>query len=102
MTYQEKVEALGGDSYDFDDAVDYQPGYFDYDDPRDYEEWCDWNDPDVAEGYYDPFHPDVEGGFAFAGTTFGVGFSRLSRDYRPSMVTLIRDPGSLFRGRRIY
>ena len=22
---------LGGDSYDFDDAVDYQPGYFDYD-----------------------------------------------------------------------
>ena len=26
------------------------PGYgYDYD-PRDYEEWCDWNDPDVAEG----------------------------------------------------
>ena len=21
------------------------PGYFDYDDPRDYEEWCDWDDP---------------------------------------------------------
>ena len=35
MTYHEKIEALVGDSYDFDDAVDHQPGYFNYDDPRD-------------------------------------------------------------------
>ena len=35
--------------------VDSQPGSFDYDDPSDYEEWCDWNDVDVEEGYYDPF-----------------------------------------------
>ena len=33
MTYHEQVEALGGDSYDFDNVVDYQPGYFDDDDP---------------------------------------------------------------------
>ena len=52
MTYYEKIEALGGASYNYDDPVDNLPGYCDYDDPRDYEEWCDWNDPDVAEGYY--------------------------------------------------
>ena len=26
--------------------ADDQPGSFDYDDPRDYEEWCAWNDVD--------------------------------------------------------
>ena len=54
MTYWEKLEALGGDSYDYDEGVDGQPGSFDYDDPRDYE-WCDWNDVNIEEGYYDPF-----------------------------------------------
>ena len=47
MTYWDKLEALGGDTYDYDEGVDSQPGSFDYDDPRDYEEWCDWNDVDV-------------------------------------------------------
>ena len=32
---------------------------------EDYEEWCDWDDPDVVEGYYDPLRPDVEAGFVF-------------------------------------
>ena len=50
MTYYERLEALGDDSYDYDDGVDSRPGSFDYDDPRDYEEWCDCNDLDVAEG----------------------------------------------------
>ena len=40
-------------------------GSFDYDDPRDYEEWCNWNDVDVEEGYYDPFQLDVSPGTAF-------------------------------------
>ena len=44
MTYQEKVEALSGTIYDYDDVNDNRPGYFDYDDPRDYEEWCGWDD----------------------------------------------------------
>ena len=43
MTNWEKLEALGGDTYDYDEGLS-QPGSFDYDDPRDYEEWCDWND----------------------------------------------------------
>ena len=72
VTYYEKIEALGGASYDYFGAVDNETDYFDYDDPRDYEEWCDWNDPDVAEGYYDPFRPNVEGGFVFPRTAFGV------------------------------
>ena len=72
MTYHLNIEALGGASYDYDDAVDNQTGYFDYDDPRDYEKWCDWNDLDVAEGYYVLFRPDVEGGFVFPKTAFGV------------------------------
>ena len=73
MTYQEKIEALSGTIYDYDDVIGNQPGYFDYDGPQDYEEWCDGNDPDVVEGYYDPFRPDVEGGFVFPMTDFGVG-----------------------------
>ena len=63
MTNWEKLEARGGDSYDYDEGVDGQSGSFDYDDPMDYEEWCDWNDVVVEEGYYDPFQPDVEGRF---------------------------------------
>ena len=65
MTYWKKLQALGGDSYDYDEGVDSQSGSFDYDDPRDYEEWCDWNDVEVEEGYYYPFQPDVSPGTAF-------------------------------------
>ena len=71
MTYHEKLEAQGGDIYDYDDGVDSQPGSFDFDEPQDYEEWCDWNDPDVAEVYYDPPRLDVEGGFVFPWIAFG-------------------------------
>ena len=38
MTYQEKIEALSGTIYDYDDVCDNRPDYFDYDDPCDYEE----------------------------------------------------------------
>ena len=62
----------GGDSYDYVEGVDGQPSFFDYDDPRDYEEWCDWNDVDVDEGYYDPFRPDVEVGFVSPVNVFGM------------------------------
>ena len=72
MTYWEKHEALGGDTYDYDEGVDSQPGSFDHDDPRDYEKWCAWNDVDVEEGYYDPFQPDVEGRFVSPGDAFGM------------------------------
>ena len=71
MTYWERFDALGGDSYDYDEGVDSQPGFFDYDDPWDYEEWCDWNDVDVEEGYYDPFQPDVREGLSLLGLCLG-------------------------------
>ena len=45
MTYQQKIEALSGTIYDYDDVNANTPGYFDYDDPRDYEEWCGWDFP---------------------------------------------------------
>ena len=45
MTYGEMLDALGGDSYDYVEGVDL--GSFENDDPRDYEEWCDWNDVDI-------------------------------------------------------
>ena len=38
MTYQEKIEAVSGTIYDYDDVNDNQPGYYDCDDPCDYEE----------------------------------------------------------------
>ena len=31
MTYQEKIEALSGTIYDYDDVIDKHPDYFDYD-----------------------------------------------------------------------
>ena len=40
MNYWERLEVLGNDSYDYEDEVGGQPDSFDYDDPRDYEEWC--------------------------------------------------------------
>ena len=49
MTHWEKLEALGGDSYAYDDGFGSQPSSLYYDDPRDYEEWCDWN-VDIEEG----------------------------------------------------
>ena len=64
MTYWKMFETLGGDSYDYDEGVDSGP--------RDSEEWCDWNDVDVEEGYDDPFRPDVGEGFVSAGTAFGM------------------------------
>ena len=116
MTYWEKLEALGGDSYDYDEGVDSQPGSFDYDDPRDYEEWCDWNDVDVEDGNYDPFQPDVEGRFVSPGIAFGMDTDAVvvdsvvceakNVDLQISelpglMVTLVQDPGRPFRSLEI-
>ena len=38
----------------------------------DCEEWCDLNDVDIEEGYYDPFQPNVGGGFVSPGDAFGT------------------------------
>ena len=72
MTYWEKLEALGGDTYDYDAGVDSQPGPFDYDDLRNYEEWCDRNDVNVEKGYYNPFQPDEKGRFVSPVDAFGM------------------------------
>ena len=55
MTCWEKLEAMSDDSYDSYEGADGPLGYFDYDDPRDCEEWCAWNDVDEDKGYYAPF-----------------------------------------------
>ena len=61
MTYQEKIEALGGTIYDYDDVSDNRLGYFDYDDPCDYEEW-DGSDVPVDDGTcYGPYRSDAAG-----------------------------------------
>ena len=39
MTDQQKIEALSGTIYDYDDVCDNLPDYFDYNDPYDYEEF---------------------------------------------------------------
>ena len=59
MSCWEKLEAMSDASYESYGGVDGQPAYFDYDDPRDYEEWCAWNDIEENEGYYIPFQLDV-------------------------------------------
>ena len=72
MSYWERLEVLGDDSYGYDDDLNGQAGYFDYYDPRDYEEWCDWNDADAAEGYYHPDRLHGEGGFVYFKDAFGL------------------------------
>ena len=57
---------MSDDSYGSYEGVGGHPGYFDYDDPRDYEEWCAWNDVDEDKGYYVPFSPNVVGGVLFS------------------------------------
>ena len=80
MTCWKKLEAMSDDSYDSEDSydssgeVDSQPGCFYYDDPRDYEEWCAWND--VDEGYCVPFQPDVAGGFFLSGLLLWLSLSQ--------------------------
>ena len=76
MTYQERIEALSGTIYDYDDVNDNQPGYFDYDDPCDYEEWCGWDDPVENGMRCDPYRSDVTGG----GTVFSRVWSGVRSD----------------------
>ena len=50
MTDWDRHEALGGDSYGYYGDFDSPPGFSDYDDPRDYREWCDWSDVEEDDG----------------------------------------------------
>ena len=50
--------------------IDNQLGYFDYDDPCDYEEWCAWDDPEEGGTCGDPYRSDVTDG---GGQVFGSG-----------------------------
>ena len=65
MTYWERQDILGDANFDYADGGCDHPGDFDYDDPRDYEEWCDWNDTEKVEGYYHPDHLHEDGGFVY-------------------------------------
>ena len=71
MTFWERLEILGDDSYGYEDGVRSLPGDFDYDDPRDYEEGCDWIVAVVAEGYYHADHLHEDGGFVYFNDAFG-------------------------------
>ena len=82
MTCWEKLDVMCDDSYDSYERADCQPGYFDYDDPQDYEEWCAWNDVDEDEGYYAPFPPNVEGGDFCSAVVDSVGYEP-SREEMP-------------------
>ena len=62
MTYYEKIEALSGTIYDYDDVIDNTTAYFNYDGPRDYEEWCGWDDPGNDGMHCDPYRSDVTNG----------------------------------------
>ena len=66
------MKPWGGGNYGYYEEVDSQTCSSDYDDPRDYQEWCDWNDVDDDDGYYDPFQPGVEGEFFSPGNASGM------------------------------
>ena len=65
------IEALSGTIYDYDDVCDNRRGYFDYDDPYDYEEWYGWDGPVEGKICYDPYRSDIAGG----GTIFSQAWS---------------------------
>ena len=71
MTYQEKIEALSGTIYDYDDVSDNQPGYSDYDDSYYYEEWYGCDGTVEGEMCYVPYRSDIAGG----GTIFSQAWS---------------------------
>ena len=71
MTYQEKIDALSGTIYDYDDVIDNKPGYFDYDDPHDFEEWYGCDSPVEGELWHNPYQSDIAGG----GTIFSQAWS---------------------------
>ena len=56
--------------------VDNQSGYFDYDDPCDYEEWDTWDDLGEGGTCGDPYRSDVTDG----GTVFPRGWSGVPSD----------------------
>ena len=56
--------------------IDNQPGYFDYDDPCDYEEWDTWDDPGEGGTCGDPYRSDVTDGR----TVFPRGWSGVRSD----------------------
>ena len=78
MTYQEKIEALSGTIYDYDEASDNRPDYFDYDDPYDYEELYGCDGLVEDEMCYDPCRLDAAGG--------GTIFSRVWAGYRTGIM----------------
>ena len=65
VTYWERLDILGDDSYDYADNGCDHLGDLDYDDLQDYEEWCDWNDTETVEGYYHADHLHEDGGFVY-------------------------------------
>ena len=65
MTYWERRELLGDDSYGYEDGVRSSPTDFYYDDLRDYKEWCERDDAEAAEGYWHA------GGFVYFRDAFG-------------------------------
>ena len=54
-----RCEALGSDGYDYYEGFDSRSRSYDYDDPRDYQEWDE--DIEDTEGYYDIFPGEGEG-----------------------------------------
>ena len=71
-TNWEGREALWGDSYGYHGDFDSRPGSCDYDDPRDYQEWCDWSDVEDDDGYYNPFKTGVEEEIVTSGGALGM------------------------------
>ena len=72
MSDWERREALEGDSYGYYGDFDSRPGSFDFDDPTDYREWCDWSDVEDDDGYYDPFQTGVEEEIVTFGGALGI------------------------------
>ena len=91
MTYWEYLNILGNNSYNYTDDKYNHPNNIDYDDPRDYEEWCDWNDTETVEGYYYADHLHEDGGFVYFKDAFELELDQAVRsgdvytagNYRP-------------------
>ena len=61
MTYQEKLGALSGTIYDYDDVNDKRQEYLEYEYQRDCECWGAWDNPMQYDRYYDSDWPVGDG-----------------------------------------
>ena len=85
MTYQEKIEALSGTMYDYDDVCDNLPEYFDCNKPDDWEELSGFDGPVECGVCCGPCQTDVSDGGTIGSVTCHIVLCSLRNRILPEL-----------------